>query len=161
MPTTTYIALANTTLGSTATSVTFSSIPNTYRDLVLVVAGSTTTEVFDPLVLQFNNDQNMNYWHWIMTGDGTSGSVGGGNINYAVVGAMGNSQTNSIVNIMNYSATDRNKMVLGRGNHAGSRVRAGAAVWQNTSAITSIRVRTDANLTFASGSSFALYGIVS
>jgi hypothetical protein len=38
MPTSTYVALATTTLGATAASVTFSSIPATYRDLLLVNA---------------------------------------------------------------------------------------------------------------------------
>jgi hypothetical protein len=39
----TYEAIATQTLGSAAASVTFSSIPGTYTDLVLVVAGTLTT----------------------------------------------------------------------------------------------------------------------
>ena len=53
-PVSTYVALATTTLGATASSVTFSSIPATYRDLVLVTNAQTTTALGDYYILQFN-----------------------------------------------------------------------------------------------------------
>jgi hypothetical protein len=37
MPTPTYDLIESTALGSSASSITFSSIPSTYRDLVLVI----------------------------------------------------------------------------------------------------------------------------
>jgi hypothetical protein len=43
MATNTYVALDTQTLGSTAGSVTFSSIPQSYTDLVLVFAGTGWT----------------------------------------------------------------------------------------------------------------------
>jgi hypothetical protein len=40
----TYTPIASITLGATATSVTFSSIPSTYTDLILVMNGSSTSD---------------------------------------------------------------------------------------------------------------------
>jgi hypothetical protein len=56
MPTSTYVALATTTLGATAASVTFSSIPATYRDLVLVYNGTTSANI--GVDVEFNGDTN-------------------------------------------------------------------------------------------------------
>jgi hypothetical protein len=52
----TYEAIATQTLGSAAASVTFSSIPGTYTDLVLVVAMEHVTTGTENIVMQFNGD---------------------------------------------------------------------------------------------------------
>jgi hypothetical protein len=59
MPTPTYTPLANVTLGATAATVTFGSIPATMRDLVVIVNGTTSSNVFTGL--RFNSDSGSNY----------------------------------------------------------------------------------------------------
>ena len=59
MPTPTYTPLATVTLGTAASSVTFSSIPATYRDLILVVNATTSADGIPSL--RFNGDSGNNY----------------------------------------------------------------------------------------------------
>jgi hypothetical protein len=165
MPTPTYTALANITLGSTASSVSFSSIPSSFRDLVVIIkAGAATGS--PNFQLSLNGDTtNANYSATQMSG---SGSVVDGSafltgqsrfINY-----YGYLETDLhgtyVVNIMDYSATDKHKTYLSRASHADNGVAAVASRWANTAAVTSVLL-TPEGQSFASGSTFALYGIAS
>jgi hypothetical protein len=52
-----WIPIASTTLGSAAASVTFNSIPATYKNLVVVaLAKSAPATNFEDILLRFNND---------------------------------------------------------------------------------------------------------
>lgn len=158
MPTPTYIALANITLGSSASSVTFSSIPATFRDLVLVSQNSMTTSA--SLFVRFNNDAGANYTAVRMFNTG-GGSTASDTSAPAEIGY--NTTTNiGIANIMDYSATDKHKTYLTRwGNADGtSYVQAYAARWANTAAITTVNIAPSSGL-ISAGSTFALYGIAS
>ena len=155
MPTPTYIPLATVTLGSSAASVTFSSIPATYRDLILVFNGTMTAT--DSQFLRFNGDTtDANYTGVFMRGNGsaTSSSSTGKYISTTSGGRL-----NVMVQIMDYSATDKHKTFLQRGDTAEAQVVARAMRWANTAAITSVSVVSDAS-TFASGMTMSLYGVV-
>jgi hypothetical protein len=160
MPTPTYIPLATVTLGSLAATVTFSSIPATYRDLILVtnVTHSSNTEL--DLAIRFNGDSGNNYNRVAMTGNGsTAASFSSLNENYLYV--LGASTTISVatLQIMDYSATDKHKTCLGRGNLTAGRVSAVTNRWASSAAINSISV---AVLTgnFLAGSTLSLYGVI-
>ena len=157
MPTPTYTALANITLGSSASSVTFSSIPATYRDLVMVFNGSGPSGV--PIVLRYNNDTGANYPSVRMFNTGSSP-----NSDTVTPPEIGFSNTSlvALVNIMDYSATDKHKTSLIRwGNADGtSYSMAWASRWANTAAITTLNI-TVASGQIVSGSTFALYAIAS
>lgn len=155
------VALATTTLGSTATTVTFGSIPATYRDLRLVVSGTTTTGTVDALVLRLNGDTASNYSIVYATGDGTNATSSTQATTYAGMGVIGTSQSVSTIDIMDYAQTDKHKALLGRGNTPGWGTRMIAGRWASTSAVTTILVYTEANLTFSIGTTLSLYGIVS
>jgi hypothetical protein len=154
MPTPTYTPLATVTLGSTAASVTFSSIPATYRDLIVVVNGTTTASV--GVTFRHNGDTtDANYTSVNMTGNGsTATSTTATNANMM---SMFTTQTQGIVQFLDYSATDKHKTGLSRGDNAGNNTRAFARRWSNTAAITSIEI---AGGTFNSGSTFSLYGVI-
>jgi hypothetical protein len=157
------VALANLTLGSSQATVTFSSIPTAgYRDLQLVVSGSTTlSSTIDALNLQYNGDTGGNYYHVYMTGDGSSATSGSGNQANASVGIVSSlAVSTTVVDIMDYSATDKHKSAVSRGNASNWGVRANATRWASTAAITQVLVKTEANLIFAAGTTFALYGVV-
>ena len=60
MATQTYDPIASITLGAAASSVTFSNIPSTYTDLVIIFSGAITTG-FDSINIKFNSDGGTNY----------------------------------------------------------------------------------------------------
>ena len=163
MPTPTYTALATVTLGSSASSVTFSSIPATYRDLILVssVALSPAGDVH----LRFNSDTGSNYS--TVFGYGYSGGTGSASetqsfMTTTVYGAASTTigEHAGVVQIMDYSATDKHKTVLSRANRANSGVDFIAGRWANTSAINTILVFHAAGRTLLTGTTLNLYGIV-
>jgi hypothetical protein len=156
MPTSTYEPIATQTLGSTATSVTFSSITGTYTDLVLIFGGKGSTG--GNVTFQFNSDTGSNYSSTIIYGDGSSaGSVRGSNQTSMNIGSTGTDISTDTFSIMNYSNSTTYKTVLGRYSRAdevGSKV----GLWRSTSAITSIVVGVSGG-NFSIGSTFTLYGI--
>lgn len=158
------VALANITLGSSAASVTFSSISGTYRDLILVCQPLSASPP-DELVMQFNADTGSNYNTSYMHGDGSSRYAS----YYNSAGYLtfhpnayvyGSRSLENIAHILDYTATDKHKTALIRSNTADNATAAVAGRWANTSAITSIKVYCRfGNL--AAGSTFALYGVLS
>jgi len=169
LPTPTYTALATVTLGSSAASVTFSSIPATYRDLILVAnfqmsANSSRTD------FRLNGDTGGNYSDVNMgaVGSGTPGSAGRSNQTSSVLCGYAIGPRNTFTNIatlqiMDYSATDKHKTSLSRygsGESSQGDVMASASRYANTAAITSLTVIDLFGATFQTGSTFSLYGIV-
>lgn len=165
MPTPTYTPLANVTLGSSAASVTFSSISGSYRDLVFVFNGSKTTSGAISVGLQFNSDTGSNYSNVFMYGDGSSVQTGASTSTMIFTGRVAgvNNIGDGVTSIMDYSATDKHKSVISRGNAVTDNITiAYAGRWANTAAITSIKaIIENGSGSFAVGSTFALYGIAS
>jgi hypothetical protein len=158
MPTPTYTPLATVTLTSSASSVTFSNIPATYRDLIVVSSPITTNNNTD-FLLRLNSDGGSNYFHVTMEGPIASGA---GTRTGLLSGfkITGSSITTSITQIMDYSATDKHKTALNRWNDgAGSYVWALATRWANTNAVNTISAVL-ASGSFSSGSTFSLYGVI-
>jgi hypothetical protein len=158
MPTPTYIALANTTLSTTATEVVFGSIPNTYRDLVIQGFGPTANN--PNAKIYFNNDEtDSNYRSITMyVEDSTRGTTANNDSRCLTLGITNFS---FIINVFDYSATDKRKQVLSRSSSAAKMVRAFSVNWANTNAITTIKIRVDSPYSFSSGTTLSLYGIVS
>jgi hypothetical protein len=63
----------------------------------------------------------------------------------------------AIVHLVDYSATDRQKTILNRGNDASTVVSAGVTRWTSTTAVTQIQFFME-NGNIAAGSTFSLYG---
>jgi len=159
VPTPTYDLIASNVLGSSASSVTFSSIPATYRDLVLVM--EVTCSNNGSALVRFNSDSGSNYSRVRMLGDGSAAysSSNSGDTSFDGI----NTSTSTIfaqLQVMDYSATDKHKSMLCRTGRASSEVIALAARWANTSAISSMSITQNGG-NFNTGSSFYLYGIVS
>jgi hypothetical protein len=159
MPTATYTPLATVTLGTATASVTFSSIPATYRDLILVMNGVGSLSTDD--VLRFNSDSGANY-NWVrMFGTGSTATSSASASQTYIRNTGNTSPVNSmIIQIMDYSATDKHKTVLSRGDNPAETVMAVASRWANTAAITSVS-HSVASGTWTVGSTFNLYGIAS
>jgi hypothetical protein len=167
MPTPTYTPLATVTLASTAATVTFSSIPATYRDLILVVANLSATAA-NTLYARLNGDTGSNYSFVIASGtsSGATSPSSASNSNGLFMGAANTglpitSPSQAILQIMDYSATDKHKTALGRyGSTGPSEVEMSATRWANTAAVTSLVVRIAPSGSFNSGVSFSLYGVI-
>jgi hypothetical protein len=157
MPTPTYTPLATVTLGSSASSVTFSNIPATYRDLILVFDGVVSAGGGEVVFINFNGDTTSgNYSSVFANGNG---STAGSSTDPRRLGLLYASRSSFIANIMDYSATDKHKTYLSRDGASSNVVEMIAGRWANTAAITSLRVLTDAN-GLASGSTLSLYGVI-
>jgi hypothetical protein len=164
MPTPTYTALATKTLTGTATTVTFSSIPATYRDLILVTdATITAAGSTDGYGLRFNGDTGSNYSYVRMVGTGSAATSASATTTFALAGVIGDVNKGvTMFQIMDYSATDKHKTVITRSNGSfGNWTQASASRWADTAAITSVLLRSNASYNFSIGSTFSLYGIIS
>jgi hypothetical protein len=153
--TTAWVPLATTTLSSTAASVTFGSISGSYRDLIIVAEGVSTSSVNG--YLNFNSDTTGSNYNWVrMYGDGST-AASNSDTTTAIAYDFYTNRTMLILQIMDYSATDKHKTVLTRWNTAQNITGATAFRWANTSAITSITLDPGA-ASFSSGCTFSLYG---
>ena len=151
-----YVALATVTLSSATSSVTFGSIPATFKDLVVIVSG--TQAAISASIIAFNgNTTASNYSRVWMLGDG-SGTASNASSADRLIFNLGSTQSSAIVQIMDYSATDKHKTYLSRSNAPGNYLYALAGRFANTSAITSVSFTGDPS-SFVAGTTFSLYGI--
>lgn len=159
MPTPTYTPLANITLGSSASTVTFTSISASYRDLVLVITGTTVN--LQGVTMKFNADSGNNYYEVGMDGYGSGSPASfSATSSYVDSGSFSSTLSSSNIQILDYSATDKHKPVLVRTDNSSWGTRALAARWANTSAINSITMFTTGT-GFLTGTTMALFGIAS
>jgi hypothetical protein len=164
MPTPTYTPLATVTLGSSASSVTFSSIPATYRDLILVFSGANTGT--NDIRFRLNADTGSNYSAVFMRGTGgnlaQSGSFTDSNAYLTTSNAVSTDRVLSTASLMDYSATDKHTTMLVRSGYStvdGRQVEAQAIRWANTAAVTTIAISTSSNQ-LATGTVISLYGVI-
>jgi hypothetical protein len=158
MPTQTYTPLANITLGSAQTSVSFSSIPASYRDLIVVFRG--TVNIAGDYYITFNGDTtNTNYSMVRMLGTGSAATSQAQSTRE--IGVAYATQGNIITQIMDYSATDKHTTSLSRSNYPDQNLLAYASRWANTAAVTSVGFSINGGYSFQTGATFALYGIAS
>lgn len=164
----TYVALDSQTVTSAVTSITFSSIPQIYTDLVVVVNASLSNNT--PLYMKPNSSSSSVYSTTWLLGNGTA--VSSSRYNQAALGGAGILIDNyggqpgfpsdfsgtARYEIMNYSNTTTFKQILIRAGTATNWSVASANLFASTSAISSLYFYPYAG-TFAVGSTFTLYGV--
>ena len=154
----TYTPIASQTLASAAASVTFSSIPQGYTDLVLVFAGTMTT--LDNNCVQFNGDTGSVYSVTRLIGNGSAASSSrSGSTTQIQLGEIATSQSTDIIQIMNYSNSTTYKTVLGRSSDVDGFLKANVGLYSSTNAITSIKIFSGGAYNYPIGSTFSIYGI--
>jgi len=163
----TYESIATQTLGSAAASVTFSSIPSTYTDLVIISSAKITSGSGIDMVMRFNSDSGTNYSATVLYGTGAAAGstrlTNNTNMYCDYYGALDSAVHNiCIINIQNYSNSTTYKTALIRSNNANTGLGLDAIVglWRSTSAVNSVLLFPSAS-TFTTGSTFSLYGIKS
>lgn len=155
----TYEPIATTTTTTNQASITFSSIPGTYTDLVLIVDHVGTSNN-NQLRVSTNTGGSGLYSRTILSGNGTTASsarYSNEDESFISYANSGSQRTVSIIHIMNYANTTTFKTLLSRSSNA-TEVRAQASLIRATGAITSVTC-SHYNDLFASGSIFTLYGI--
>jgi hypothetical protein len=174
----TFTLIASSTVGSGgATSITFSSIPSTYTDLMIYMSiRSTRTGVnFDSIGYRFNASTS-GYQTRYIYGDGSSASSGAdttfspagqvyGRFDGGAINA-GNTTSNTFTSIglyiPNYAGSTNKSFsfeIAAENNATAGALEVAAGLWSNTAAITEIQFR-DNNLgNIAEHSTAYLYGV--
>ena len=165
----TYTLIASNTLGASAASVTFSSIPSTYTDLVLrVSARSTSTDRV--IAIEYNADASSIYSTTLLavpnnttpTSANYSNNTFGRNY-YQNESANTASTFGSMeIYIPNYtSTTSKPTSTVGfqETNASTTYMGVNAGLYRNTSAISTIKLTSYSAGNFDTNSSFYLYGI--
>lgn len=169
------IATVNVGAGGQST-ISFSSIPSTYKHLQLRWIAQTNrgTYGFDDLYVRFNSDASNSYALHVMYGNGSTVAVGSDTtatvmniINSAGTTTSGSWWGTAIADILDYSNTSKYKTMRyldgidlnGAGVTLPGRVNFGSGLYQNTTAINAITITSATASTFQQYSSFALYGI--
>ena len=156
MPTPTYDLLASTTLATAASSVTFSSIDQSYGDLV--IAADYTLTAGRNMYLRVNGDTGSNYSDVSMFANGSSKySFNTSSVSSVTFGNGYATKSNFMLQCFDYSATDKHKTFLSRMGNANNEVWAVALRWANNAAITSLTFIS--NDVYVAGSTFNLYGV--
>jgi len=162
----TYEPIATTTLGSAASTITFSSIPATYTDLRVVLLVTRTSVDQRSPYLTFNNDTGTNYSFTYVNGYGVS-AISGRSTSVAYINLAFNGTDLTIpvfytVDVLSYAGST-NKTVLTTGsedkNGGNNSVHRLVGLWRNTAAITRIDLTSNTG-TFSTGTTATLYGIL-
>jgi hypothetical protein len=165
----TYEPIATYTTVSGDKSITFSSIPGTYTDLVIIGQWGDSNDSSQSLQVELNGDNTSNGYSFTrLAGSGTTVYAGrytsqvAGNVNQWV-GARNNLNLSFKVDFLNYSNSTTHKTYLYRANMvtgADPGTEVGVNLWRSTAAITSIKLRNGGGVyNMVVGSKFTLYGI--
>jgi hypothetical protein len=176
-----YESIATVTPSGSTGTVTFSSIPQNYTHLQLRIQARGTSGsggYYTSVATTINGDTTAgNYYHHYLGGNG-AGAVWGGANTYStsalinIPNALNTSNVfaGAVIDIVDYSSSTKNKTLRSLNgadlNNASGFPYSGAIflssmIWGSNAPITSITFTADATYStnFASGSSFALYGV--
>lgn len=160
----TYTLIASSTVGSSGVaSVTFSSIPSTYTDLVLKISTRTNrSAATDGLEIRLNG-ATTNHSGRRLTGDGSTiassvSAYGNTDGNTATASTFGNAE----VYIPNYASSNYKSFsmdTVSENNATTSGMTLNANLWSQTTAVSSIGIFMSDGTLFNQYSTFYLYGI--
>jgi hypothetical protein len=164
-----YEQIATTVLGSSTSTITFSSIPTTYKHLqVRGVFNANTSNTVTGLNWRFNGSSSVEYNAHYLYGDGSSmySQQNGADTQIPIqLNTLGNGASSIFsvmtLDILDYAATTKNKTTraLGGNGVIAPRVILGSGLWINTSAINSITFYLNSGIQFFTGTRISLYGI--
>jgi len=161
-----YESIATFTAGSGgSSSITFSSIPATYKHLqVRFIAAGTSTPA---LYMRINSDSGANYTRHRLQGNGSSASADGTTAlnQVSIFGSPGLSASTTfnagVIDLLDYQNTNKNKTVrllAGVDNNGSGNIELTSSLWSNTSAISTLYFEASSG-NLSQNSQFALYGI--
>jgi hypothetical protein len=170
-----YESIQTVTLGSAQSTISFSSIPSTYKHLQLrgITKQSATTTGFPNVGLYFNADQTAtNYRAHFINGNGSAASAGEvqatGYNAYSFNTITSNAgYTNMfaafVMDILDYGSTNKNKTIRtlsGQDANGSGEVIFSSGLWMNSStAVSGITISLPGGGNFVTNSQIALYGL--
>jgi hypothetical protein len=162
-------------LVSTATStITFSSIPQTYQHLQIraITRNNRNDDGSQSTTMSLNGDTTFtNYRSHLLYGGGTSAASESAQLSgyYGAIGFtpaanfLANTFSSQVIDLLDYTNTSKNKTVRtlwGTESNGGSSYAGMSSfLWMSNSAITSISISSYPSASFVQHSHFALYGI--
>jgi hypothetical protein len=167
----TYTIIASNTLGSDTATVTFSAIPQTFTDLIIMASTRVTDTNYSFCQIRLNGDTGTSYNSLALLSDGSSPTV-----QHSTTTSISLPYTNTASNtantfgsleafIANYTSGSQFKSV-GVNAHQESlssatnvRKNTVAANYTSNTAITSITFIAGSGTNFLTGSTFYLYGV--
>ena len=163
----TYDKIQSTTLGSSTQFITFSAIPATYTDLVLVFqgTGASANMNWDIRVGNGTVDSGSNYSAtYLVGGSGGASSNRVSNQNTLRLGFSAYIQASggnfiAITQLMNYANTNTNKTIISRDGNVNLAAEVAVGLWRSTAAINIITMGDFGGATMAAGTIATLYGI--
>ena len=172
-PAATWLIATASGTGSSGT-ITFSSIPSTYKHLQIraLMRNDTAATTASSLRVRFNADTGSNYAHHTLSGDGSTATATGTSpqgymnvancnpCNSATSGIMGV----SIIDVLDYATSSKNKVLRalsGSDSNAADttyKIVLSSGLWVNTNAITQIDLVSGTG-NWTTATKIALYGI--
>lgn len=164
----TFEPIQSITLSTNSTTVTFSSVPNTYTDLVLhyQMGGNSANNI----QIRYNGDTASNYSATILYAYNGTATAGGNyqNLTFgyggsgAISGPIGNIGANGIIEIYDYKDTNKFKTSISHYAYVNTSSTAELtrfiSTWRSTAAISSIQLSSYSG-PYLANSIFTLYGI--
>jgi hypothetical protein len=162
MPTNTYVAIETQTLTTAVSTITLgvgNTIPQTYKDLVIVFSGTMTT--LDNNNIRFNNVSTGSLYSVTrLTGSGSAaGSSRSSSQNQMQLGEIATTQSTDIIQIMDYANSTTFKTVLSRSSNTVQLIKHTVGMFRSTSPITMVEIFSGGGYNYPIGSTFTLYGI--
>jgi hypothetical protein len=160
-------SIATNLLASNTQTVTFSSIPSTYKHLQLRIRGNSNG---GPKIRY--NSSSTGYSEHYLQGQGSAASAGGstGNSEWGPFGSLisggggglSGQENFYLIDIQDYASTSKNKVARaasGFDANGSGYIKLGSSLWANTAAINAIEINSDTGSVWYAGTVFSLYGI--
>jgi hypothetical protein len=159
----TYEPITQQTISGTPSTITISSIPSTYTDLVLVCWGWGNTGG-GSLTIRGNGDGSTLYNTTYLYSDGSTVTSGqtGDSANGTYMGRIVQSSTEiggGYIHIFDYANTTTFKTMIGTNFGSNPINWASVGMYRSTNAISSLTLKVESGSDFATGFTVALYGI--
>ena len=167
IPASSYESIATATGTGSSGTITFSSIPSTYKHLQ--IRGNVISTGANTLAIRVNGDTGANYAYHILLGNGYAASAeGAASTATALIGfnsaGLSTVYPNPfITDVIDYASTTKYKTIrnfAGKNinNADGNEIDLSSVLWMNTAAITSISIIAT-SWNFTTSSTISLYGI--
>ena len=157
-----YESIASVNGTGASNTITFSSIPATYKHLQ--IRGILVGTASDTVSVSYNSDTTAtNYYYHRLQGTGSAANAAAGNIRRLFDSAgSGSNYLAFVVDILDYANTNKYKTtrsLSGYDANGSGVIDLESNLWSNTAAISTIALNLTGGVYFSTASSFALYGI--